>query len=277
MAGSLVFLEGRVRVRCMERYRARFRRAERLQPSRNRMHGKTKRKTIISKSQAISLLHPIAAFFNSGGMNRAQSLGALAAAIEYVRREARKRELEHIGAPACYAELIAAWTREQRFLDSSGRPRALAFSGPNGFTALAKLATPETSPKTLLKVLLRYRNVRRLSSGRIQLVSPFFYATTDTKMAFEPMVLFLNDATSTMTRILRNPSDSNDPDPFWRKVETVRVSKGAAKQFSEYARERGLMFFEEMDEWLQAHSTTKYPNRKRRVRVGLGLFSIYSP
>lgn len=240
------------------------------------MYGRPKRKTTINKNQAISLLYPIAAFFNSGGMSRAQSLGALAAAIENVCRDARKRALEHIGAPACYAELIAVWTRERRFLDSNGRPRALAVSGPNGFAALAKLATPGTSPQGLLRVLIRYRNVRRLSSGKIQLISPFFHATTATKMAFEPMVLFLNDASSTMTRILRNPNDSNDPDPFWRKVETVRVSKGDAKQFSEYARERSLMFLEEMDDWLRAHSSANSHRGKKQPRVGLGLFSIYS-
>jgi hypothetical protein len=234
------------------------------------------RKTVINRGQAISLLYPIAAFFNSGGMTRVQSLGALAAAIENVYTEARKRELEHIGAPACYAELIAVWTREGRFLDSNGRPRSLALSGPNGFSALARLATPGTSPQSILRVLIRYRNVRRLSSGKIQLVSPFFHATTDRKMAFEPMVLFLNDATSTITRILRNPNDSNDPEPFWRKVETVCVSKSAAKQFAEYARERSLLFLEEMDDWLRAHASRRASGVRKQARVGLGLFSVYS-
>jgi Family of unknown function (DUF6502) len=241
------------------------------------MRRQTRRtKTVISRGQAISLLHPIAAFFNSGGLSRDQALNALSAAIENVCREARKRDLEHIGAPACYAELIAAWTRDRRFLDSNGRPRALALSGPRGFTALAKLAAPGESGKSLLRVLIRYRNVRKLSSGKIQLVSPFFHATTHTKMAFEPMVLFLNDATSTMTRILRNPGEVRGPEPFWRKVETVRMSKAAAKKFSEYARERSLMFLEEMDDWQRAHTKGSSARARKSARVGLGLFSIYS-
>lgn len=241
------------------------------------MHQLTRRtKTVINRGQAISLLYPIAAFFNSGGMTRAQSLGALAAAIENARREARKRELEHIGAPACYAELISVWTRDRKFLDSNGRPRPLAFSGPNGFAALVKLATPGGNAKGLLRVLIRYKNVRRLNSGKIRLVSPFFHASTHTKMAFEPMVLFLNDATATMTRILRNPGESLGPEPFWRKVETTCISKAAARQFSEYARERSLMFLEEMDDWLRAHARQSAPGVRKQARVGLGLFSIYS-
>jgi Family of unknown function (DUF6502) len=241
------------------------------------MRRQTRRtKTVITRGQAISLLHPIAAFFNSGGLSKAQSLDALSAAIENVCREARKRELEHIGAPACYAELIAAWTRDRRFLDSNGRPRALAISGPNGFAALVKLATPGESAQGLLRVLIRYRNVRRLNSGKIRLVSPFFHATTHTKMAFEPMVLFLNDATLTMTRILRNPGELRGPEPFWRKVESVRMSKAAATQFSQYARERSLMFLEEMDDWLRAHAREGHTGVRTGARVGLGLFSVYS-
>jgi Family of unknown function (DUF6502) len=241
------------------------------------MRQQTRRaKTVITRGQAISLLYPIAAFLESGGMSKAQSLSALASAIENASREARKRELEHIGAPACYAELIATWTREQRFLDSNGRPRALAVSGPNGFKALARLATPGVSAKDLLRVLVQYRNVRRLSSGKIQLVSPFFHATTHTKMAFEPMVLFLNDATSTISRILRNPNASRDPEPFWRKVETDYMSKTAAKEFSEYARERSLIFLEEMDDWLRAHVRKQVIGTRKQARVGLGLFSVYS-
>ena len=240
------------------------------------MRRQTSLKTVINKGQATSLLYPIAAFFSSGGMSRSQSLSALAAAIENVCREARERELEHIGAPACYAELIAAWMRDRRFLDSNGRPRALAFSGPRGFAALAKLATPGGSARSLLRVLIRYKNVRKLASGKIQLVSPFFHSTTQTKMAFEPMVLFLNDASSTMARILRRPGDSQSPEPFWRKVETVSLSKKAARQFSEYAQERSLMFLEEMDDWLRAHARKGASGVRKQARVGLGLFSIYS-
>jgi hypothetical protein len=37
-----------------------------------------------------------------------------------------------------------------------------------------------------------------------------------------------------------------------------------------------LIFLEEMDEWLRAHSSAKYHKGKMQPRVGLGLFSIYS-
>jgi hypothetical protein len=232
------------------------------------------RKTIINRVQATSLLYPIAAFFNRGGMSRAQSLAALSAAIDNVRKLQRKRELEHIGTPTCYADLIATWTRERRFLDLRGGPLSLRLRGPNGFAALAKSAGTDRDPKSLLNVLIRYRNVRRLSNGRYQLVSPFFRASAGSKMAFEPIVYFLNDAAITLTHTLKTPGTQSSP--FWRTVESTQISRRNAEKFVDFAKERSLIFLEEMDEWLRAHSRARPRGNKKQSRVGLGLFSIYS-
>lgn len=231
--------------------------------------------TIIGRHQAISLLYPIAAFFSSGGMNRAQSMAALSAALENVHRPEGKRELEHIGTPTCYADLIATWTRERKFLDSRGWPRALPLSGRNGFASLVKSACPGQDPKRLLSVLVRYRNVRRLSNGKVQLVSPLFRTSAGSRMAFEPITYFLTDAASTLTHTLKSTTSAS-PDLFWRTVESIQISRASAKKFAEFAKKRSLLFLEEMDDWLQAHASAKARASKTPLRVGLGLFSIYS-
>jgi Family of unknown function (DUF6502) len=232
--------------------------------------------TIIGQHQAISLLYPIAAFFSSGGMSTAQSLTALAAAIDNVHKSEGRRELEHIGAPTCYADLIATWTRERRFLDSRGRPRALSLSGANGFASLVKRACAGRDPKSLLSVLVRYRNVRRLSNGKVQLVSPLFRTSAGSRMAFEPITYFLTDAASTLTHTLKSTNASASPDLFWRTVESIQISRANAKKFAEFAKKRSLLFLEEMDDWLQAHASEGARASKKPLRVGLGLFSIYS-
>jgi hypothetical protein len=230
--------------------------------------------TTINWDQAVSLLYPIAAFFNREGMSRPESLAALAAAIDDVRKPPGRR-LEHIGAPTCYADLIAAWTRERKFLDSQGRPRPLALSGANGFAALARSARVGGDPKRLLTVLIRYRNVRRLSNGTFKLVSPYFRANTGSKVAFEPIAYFLNDAASALTHLLKNSGNRTRSNHFWRKVESGRLSRSNSRKFVEFAMDRSLLFFEEMDDWLQAHSEVGIRSGKQ-LRVGLGLFSIYS-
>lgn len=234
------------------------------------------RQTTINRNQAISLLYPIAAFFNSGGMTKAQSLAALSAATDNVRKTEGRRQLEHIGTPTCYLDLISNWTRERRFLDSRGHPRLLPLSGRDGFAALVKYSGTRQDPKKLLNVLIRYKNVRRLSNGKIQLVSPLFRASAGSRMAFEPIVYFMNDAASTLTYTLKDMSGSKSPDLFWRTVESAQISKSDAKKFTQFAKERSLLFLEELDDWLRAHGGTNVRGSKTGLRVGLGVFSIYS-
>lgn len=241
-----------------------------------RAQSKGRRTPTINWDQAVSLLYPIAAFFNREGLSRPRSLAALAAAIDDVRKPATRR-LEHIGTPTCYADLIAAWTRERKFLDSQGRPRPLALSGANGFAALAKSARVGGDPKRLLGVLIRYRNVRRLSNGTFKLISPYFRASAGSKVAFEPIAYFLDDAASALTHLLKDSGSRARSEHFWRKVESARLSRSNAKKFVDFAMDRSLLFFEEMDDWLQAHSEVGIPIRGGKpLRVGLGLFSIYS-
>ena len=234
-----------------------------------------RRKTIITRDQATSLLYPIAAFFDRAGLSRSQSLAALTAALDDVRGPAGKR-LEHIGIPTYYADVIGTWTRDRRFMDSRGRPRTLTLSGANGFAALAKSACVTQDPKALLSVLIRYKNVRRLNNGSYQLVSPFFRATSDSKVAFEPVAYFLSDVTSALTHMLKNSSSRPKAHHFWRTVESVRISPRNAKKFAALARERSLIFLEELDDWLLAHSDATYRGVDKLQRVGLGLFSIHS-
>lgn len=241
------------------------------------MRGHTKRKTFIRSKQAVALLYPIAAFLHSGGMSRAQSVAALTAAIDKVYKPRGKRELEHIGTSRRYADMIAIWTRKRRFLDSRGRPKSLPLTGANSFAALARSAGAGSDSKSALSVLTRYRNVRKLSNGRIQLVSPFFRASAGSRMAFEPIVYFLNDATSTLTHTLESTGPRMRPDSFWRKVDSAQVSKSDIERFFDFAKERSLIFLEELDDWLRAHASAKYHSGKKQMRVGLGLFSIYSP
>ncbi len=234
-----------------------------------------RRKTAIGRKQATSLLYPIAAFLSSGGMNNAESLATFAAVSEYVGRSEGKPALEHIGASMCYLDLIATWSRERKFLDSHGRPRPLPLSGTNGFAALVRSTGARQDPKKLLEVLMRYKNVRRLSDGRFRLVSPLFRASAGPRVAFEPIAYFLSDVTSTLTHILKNASDSK-PDLFWRAVESVRISKPDARKFMAFAKERSLLFLEELDDWLEAHERSGTRTSRNQLRIGLGLFSIYS-
>jgi hypothetical protein len=128
----------------------------------------------------------------------------------------------------------------------------------------------------VLSVLTRYGNVRRTRHGTYELVRPFFYTSNAESIAYEPVVNFLSDVTSNLSKILRRTERWRGPDLFWTKTENARISEATAKRFTAYARERGLVFLDELDDWLEANSDRKKVSRQARRRVGFGIFSIYS-
>jgi len=234
------------------------------------------RRLNIDRRRAVSLLYPIAAFLRAGGLTKAESLAMFSSALEEELKRNKGRQMERIGNPKLYADIVAAWTRGKRFVDTTGRPRVLRFSGETSFSALVRSANPATKPRTVLSVLKRYGNVRELKDGRLELVSPFFFTSSDKSMAFEPMAYFLSDASATLSRILKRQKHSRSPELFWRKVDSICVSEAIARKFTIFSRERCLQFLEELDDWLEAHSSGAQYGKREGRRVGLGLFSIYS-
>jgi Family of unknown function (DUF6502) len=233
-------------------------------------------KTTIDRRRVRSLLNPIAAFLYAGGFTKAEALAAFSSVLDTLQKGGKNRRMEHIGHPTSYADLIATWIRDRRYMDAAGRPRALQLSGRNGFSSLVRSVSPHTTTKTALSVLLRYRNIRRLKDGKYSLINPFFYTNSERATAFEPIAFFLSDASATLSQILRLRDRSLRPERFWRKVESFHVSDAIAKRFAAFARDRSFLFLEELDDWLEAHRDTATNKGRKRRRVGLGLFSIYS-
>jgi hypothetical protein len=234
-------------------------------------------KTRIGYKRAESILYPIAAFLLAGGLSRSAAQKTFTAALAEAQKIAGRR-IEHIGHPLRYADVIALWSHDARFVDQVGHPRALRMNGKNEFRSLIRTVDPNLNYQVVLSVLKRYGNVRKIRGSRYALVRPFFFTSSRSSMAFEPMAYFLSDASSTLGRILKRTKSSRAPELFWRKVETTGLSKAATVEFTEFVATRSLEFLEELDDWLESHRnaiTQKHRGHHLR-RVGIGLFSIYS-
>jgi hypothetical protein len=230
----------------------------------------------IDAKRAASLLYPIAAFLQIGLMTKKDAMKIFASALDKVSKVGTGRKMEHIGHPTHYADIISMWVRNKRFLDVNGWPRALALEGASGFAALVRRASRQTDPKKVLSVLMRYGNVRRTKRGVYELIRPFFYTSGPKTMAYEPVAYFLSDASSALSTILKRSKRWRGPDLFWQKAENTWISEATAKRFTAFAKERSLVFLDEMDDWLEAHSTPSKVARRHHRRIGLGIFSIYS-
>lgn len=235
-------------------------------------------RTKIDSKRAESLLFPIAAFLLAGGLNKRTAYDCFRSAIEKAQNVAGLRRIDHIGHPTHYADIVARWANDRQFVDSRGRPRTLVLRGKYELDTLVRSVSPTLNAREVLKVLTRYGNVRKTRSGRYALMRPFFFTSTQTSMAFEPMAYFLADASSTLGRILRRTKRSRGPELFWRKVESTGLSENTAKNFIAFVRDRSLDFLEELDDWLEARrsANSKVRGSRKFRRVGLGLFSIHS-
>ncbi len=238
-------------------------------------------RTTISKRRAASLLFPIAAFLHAGGMSNETALEIFGAALKKVSKSNVGRKMEHIGQRSPYADTVEMWVRNKRFLDPSGGPRPLPFNGPAGFVSLVRAVDRKADPADVLSVLLRYGNVKKTRRGTYALTRLFFYTSGSKTMAYEPVAEFLSDASSTLSKILRRSARSRGPELFWLQTYNAGISERNAKRFIAHARDRSLIFLEELDDWLEANSAKEITSNGKRKRqsfrkVGLSIFPIFS-
>jgi hypothetical protein len=237
--------------------------------------------TTISKRRAAALLFPIAAFLHAGGMSDEIALRIFGAALKKVSKSNVGRKMEHIGQRSPYADTVEMWVRNKRFLDESGGPRPLSFNGPAGFAALVRSVDRKADPADVLSVLIRYGNVKRTRRGTYTLMRLFFYTSGSKTMAYEPVAEFLSDASSTLSKILRRSPRWRGPELFWLQTYNAGISERNAKRFIAHAKDRSLIFLEELDDWLEANSDKGTLSKRKRSRqplrkVGLGIFPIHT-
>jgi hypothetical protein len=220
----------------------------------------------------------MAAFLSAGGWEKKDAERSFSRAFDHFLDTQGARQIRHIGNPTPYADIVALWRRDRRFIDRSGRPRPLGLQGRVSFATLVREANPKVDPQTALSVLTHFRNVRKTNSGQYKLLSPFFLTCSAKSLAFEPMAYFLSDASYTLGRILKRKEQSRSAELFWRKAENANLSEAGAKKFFAFSKERTLAFVKEIDEWLEAHSRRDATSSKqgKSRRVGLGVFSILS-
>jgi len=112
-----------------------------------------------------------------------------------------------------------------------------------------------------------------MSGDRLKLLKSFLHVSSDSSIAFEPHFAFLANASSTVGALLgkRKSTRSGDSN-FWRTVEELELPEEHLAAYLTFIRHRSLLFLQEVDEWLGAHSSAG-KSGSRRIRAGLGLFT----
>ena len=245
------------------------------------MNRSSKQKRVINTSHtppsASALIGPIVDFLYRSGLSEKQLLTECRSAIHQATTTNRQLHVIHVDFDKDAIDIVNRWLRDARYLNHNGRPDELPLTGARSVTSLVKDCRVTMSPGEALVQLLKFQIVKKISPRKYRLVRrsmDFWHADY---LPFEPNFRFLVDATRAATNRLRLPKDKNHL--FWKCADNSRIHPRNTKDFLNFAKQRGLSFMHEINDWLDEHDNgendTASP-RARKKRIGVGLFGIAS-
>jgi hypothetical protein len=127
-----------------------------------------KSKTATNRQRRESVLFPLAMLLGVDGLGQKKAEASFPSAYRKALAT-RDLKIQHIGHPTRYADVVALWKKDSRFITRTGYPRLLGASGKNNFATIIREVMPKSKPRDVLAVFLRYGNVRRATQGDMRL------------------------------------------------------------------------------------------------------------
>ena len=226
------------------------------------------------------LFVPISAFLLRSGMTKAQLLSEWRVSIHQASRTTPGLKVVRIGSENLASSIISRWLRDPTYLNHAGRPADLPVHGKRSVASLLKAGKVTIPPTKVLALLLELGTVKKVASARYRLIRRSMNYTIPEYLPFEPNFRFLVDAARACTWGSGFPPKTKRL--FWLNAITMRVHSRYAPEFLRFAKERGLSFIHEINDWLEAHES-QASNAHRTAkgvakvrRLGMGLFGISS-
>jgi len=172
-------------------------------------------------------------------------------------------------------EVMCTWRRDTSLLDENGMPHALSqHSGPRSFNELCRRAGCKHECLQVLKALLDFGAVSIRSDGYIVSETPTFLlgrAATVGRLATDGL---LKQLEGYLRVVHRNVCSVRGEQPSrFERACTVSVAVELEPIFDRLVRERGQVFVDSVDEWLERHRRDESPSGKYR-ELGAGVYFI---
>ena len=204
----------------------------------------------------------------------------LAAGLDQVRAEINLRGRD--GVPLRLGskqrdcmELMCLWRRSQEFLGEDGLPAILPFDGTTGsFTKLCQMVSLIRSPIEFRETLTEFGAVRVLDDGSVSAHTPTFLLANPGQagpMAADGVLKQLAGFLRVVEYNVRH-SILGRKRRFERTC-TVVLAEEYVPIFERAVRERGQVFIDVLDEWLERHREAESPSG-RYVEVGAGAYFV---
>ena len=243
-------------------------------------NAKTLRRVPPSQPIVRDLFVPISAFLLRSGMTKTQLLSEWRTAIDQAAQATPGLKVVRIGFDNLASSIISRWLRDPTYLNHAGRPDDLPFRGKKSVTSLLKAGQVTVPPTKVLALLIELGTVKKIAPARYRLIRRSMSYIIPEYLPFEPNFQFLVDAARACTWGSGLPPRA--PRLFWLNAASTRVDNRHAPDFLRFAKERGLSFIHEINDWLEAHESQgkRTPAVEKRVsrrrRIGLSLFGVSS-
>ncbi|MBS0388529.1 MAG: hypothetical protein JSR15_08605 [Proteobacteria bacterium] len=226
------------------------------------------------------LLVPIVEFLQRSGFTPSDLQSEWRAAIRKCAHARKGVKVVRIGFDKLGLTLVSRWLRDPAFLNHVGRPDDLPIRGKRSIESLLKACAISLPVTAVVNSLARFGTVRRISPNRYRLVRRSVNFEVPHFIPFEPSFEFLIDAVRAST--WGSGIEQKKPRLFWQNVASSRVPRRHAAEFLRFAKDRGLTFMHEINDWLEAHEGDSGTDAKKggpsgeAHRLGIGLFGICS-
>jgi uncharacterized protein DUF6502 len=178
------------------------------------------------------------------------------------------------------ARILNAWHIDTRFTGPYGVLRDLEFTpsaslssgkqGTDSFSDLARAYCPEISPKTLLDELLRLGSVKDVGNGFYRAIRRSYVPDPLSDDSIRLVAQIVHNLCETLEVNLR-PESKGGKGLVQRIVwGEVGMSSDALQRFGTHVRERGQVFADEIDGWINANEEKK--ENQGRFKTGIGYY-----
>jgi len=218
-----------------------------------------------------------------GKRGRPTNVSRTAVLTGLARRDVRKQRENLEEAPeglTAYVTkasvVLSAWHLDPEFLDSKGKPRALAVEGEGvTFASLVRrCGGGDIRPSTLLKELRSAGAVHELEDGRLEpLLRNYIPHAMDEQLIRLWGTVLADVATTYVHNLTRT---AKQPSRFERSAVNDRIARSALPEFRKFLDQEGQAFLERLDAWLTAHEVPDGVENPRgdSIRLGAGLYHI---
>jgi hypothetical protein len=175
------------------------------------------------------------------------------------------------------ARVIAAWRREKKFRDETGKPIPLPMEGgARSFSQLVNRFSGNVPPRAILDELMRVGAVERLEDGRVSLIARAYIPKgTDVGR----LHLLGVDVRHLLATIDHNLNPGPIGPLFQRKVAYDNLPDDVLPKFRKLFSRKAQALLESADQWLALRDRDATPTVKGsgRNRAGFGIFFFEEP